>query len=325
LSSKIRKVLITTSSNVGGVRFVMESLYYGFSRLGIESELVNLNDLITNGKRLKELRDTNILKILNLHALFISPLCKNCISVAHGFPRKDTYKLHRYLGILSAYMLASKFSKFIAISEFTKMIIESIMGIKMHGVIHNPIPHDFADLIYSGCNRQDKKEYITYVGRFHPDKKIDIFINPLKELLKQYTDYKVLIVGYGPLKEKIQNMIGEDYRFIIVDKPSRNKIKDILLKSKVFFSGNPFEPFGITYLEALACGCNLVMPNFGGGIEIAPEYIGKRIFTYYLPATDERIYEALKKALVSENIRIDLSEYLPERVAMKYLEVAKNG
>lgn len=315
-------MLISTSNKTGGVRQFSIGLKEGFERLGIEAELVTPISLIKD--KYKELRDKEVLKILSVGAILLAPICRNVICVAHGFPRLDSYNAVKFISILLAYKIAEKYSKFVAVSHFVKLILENIFNINVGCVIKNPISKTFIDV---DCSKNDRT-FISYAGRLHKNKRIDLFIKAVKDILSmdKYKDYKVLIVGDGPEKEKLMRIADNDDRIRFVGKVESEKVKEILCKSKVFFSGNEFEALGIAYVEALSCGCNVVMPNLGGGIEIAPELNGKRIFTYYPPTDESKIKNAIINALEADNnVQFDISPYLPENVALKYLEVAENG
>ena len=101
------------------------------------------------------------------------------------------------------------------------------------------------------------------------------------------------------------------------------KVRDVLAKTKVFFSGCETEALGIGYIEALTQGSNVVMPNAGGGLEIAHELLGKRVFTYRLDMGFKTVYEALDIALKSDDkSEFDTRPFMPKNVAEQYLAVA---
>jgi glycosyltransferase involved in cell wall biosynthesis len=87
----------------------------------------------------------------------------------------------------------------------------------------------------------------------------------------------------------------------------------------VFVSGNPTEPFGIAYLEALSQGCAVAMPASGGGLEIAPELIGRRIFLFSSSINRHAVVASLRNALHARPMATTPDAYSACAVAEAYL------
>ena len=168
-----------------------------------------------------------------------------------------------------------------------------------------------------------KKQYLTYIGRLIPIKKVENFIEPLKAILDENPGYSVKIIGHGMQSKIITDKIDNDDRFEILPALTPVEVRDVLAKTKVFFSGCETEALGIGYIEALTQGSNVVMPNAGGGLEIAHELLGKRVFTYRLDMGFKTVYEALDIALKSDDkSEFDARPFMPKNVAEQYLAVA---
>lgn len=98
------------------------------------------------------------------------------------------------------------------------------------------------------------------------------------------------------------------------------ELRRLLSRARVFVSGCETEALGISYLEALSQGCAVVMPACGGGLEIAPEEIGRAIHIYS-GTGHEPVVNALRRALQSEPPAVDLRSYAPRAVAEAYLNL----
>lgn len=120
---------------------------------------------------------------------------------------------------------------------------------------------------------------ITYVGRIEKRKGLDTLLQAVH--LAEDDDLQLVIVG-GPPSEKnflSWKELGEKpYR------PYRNLVEEYGLESQVTFTGGKpqdqlcryysggdvtvipsyYEPFGLTALEALACGCSVIGSRVGG-------------------------------------------------------------
>jgi len=313
----IKKVIISGGREVGGLSAFSNTLAKGFKEIGIEVEVLSFKNLLM---RWSDLRDENILKIYSTSAVFLTPFSKNSISVAHGFPRIDAQGYFKTFLIWFSYKLAEKFSKTVAVSYYVKTHLKACFNVKVDRVIYNPINSIFLKPEDKNYNRN----YLTYIGRFHEVKNILLFIEPLKEILDKHPKYKAIFIGHGKLYYNLKEKIGNDNRFIIKNAMSQKDLKKILQQTEVFFSGCETEAFGLTYLEALSCGAKVVMPNSGGGLEIAPKLIGKKVFTYSLSQNKDDIYQVINKAIINKSsTNFNIKPFISKNIANEYISLAK--
>lgn len=126
-----------------------------------------------------------------------------------------------------------------------------------------------------GLNRDEK--IILQLGRMVPRKGVDNVIEAAALLIKKHKiNLKVLIVGgetdepdsqktpeIGRLQKLAQkNQITE--KVIFVGRKNRETLKYYYSAADVFISTPWYEPFGITPLEAMACGTPVIGSNVGG-------------------------------------------------------------
>ena len=91
----------------------------------------------------------------------------------------------------------------------------------------------------------DKKLQIAYMPRKRPHQEVD-FIRGLTTKL-----------------------IGEDVRWVPIDKEPESKVAKILGESAIFLSLSYLEGFGLPPIEAMACGCVVVGYHGQGGLDYA--------------------------------------------------------
>ncbi len=313
----VKKVIISSGREVGGLNAFATSLAEGFREIGIEAEVLPIKEILLNKRG--ELGDKEVLKILSTSAMFFAPFFKNTIGVAHGFPVPSVQGYIRWVIILSFYRLSFKFGKFVCVSHYVRTHLRDLFGIDSDAAINNPVGKLFLSQNGDGV----KKQYLTYIGRLIPIKKVENFIEPLKAILDENPGYSVKIIGHGMQSKIITDKIDNDDRFEILPALTPVEVRDVLAKTKVFFSGCETEALGIGYIEALTQGSNVVMPNAGGGLEIAHELLGKRVFTYRLDMGFKTVYEALDIALKSDDkSEFDTRPFMPKNVAEQYLAVA---
>ena len=99
-------------------------------------------------------------------------------------------------------------------------------------------------------------------GRLIQEKHIDLLIEATRLLIPQFPQLKVLIIGNGPEQERIETLVRvHDLGDHIALKSFCEDHTDLIgffKSSKVFVLPSTREGFGITALEALACGLPVV-------------------------------------------------------------------
>ena len=116
------------------------------------------------------------------------------------------------------------------------------------------------------CDRHFEKNYFLYFGRLTTNKGLDNLINFLFLYKKQNPNFKMKILGNGKeeyiefLKKKIYKMNLIDNIFFFGEYKQSDLIKE-LSKSEFVFNPSKFESFGISLIEALAVGCNVIANN----------------------------------------------------------------
>lgn len=311
-----KKIIITSGQEVGGVQSFADSLAQGFIKNGFDCKIMSPLSLACN---FKFLFSDHYFKILSTSAVFLCLFSKNAICVAHGLPTIKGQGLGKFILVLLSLYLAHFFSKIISVSHYTSRHLHAIFGIKSDRVIHNPINSIY---LYSSVKKKKSKS-IVFVGRLHDSKNLKLILPALKGYINNNSEVKLEIVGYGS-DEKFINNYFNNTNYIFHGKCDSNKIREVLINSDVFISGCVTEGFGLTYLEALFCGCKLVMPSSGGGLEIlSPYYLNKIIFPFNLSFDSLDIERAIEAAFLSEyDIPLDelRSNHSPDYIAAQYYE-----
>ncbi|WP_201593331.1 glycosyltransferase [Psychrobacter sp. Pi2-51] len=139
----------------------------------------------------------------------------------------------------------------------------------------------------------DNVNIILAVGRMHKAKDYPNLLNAIASLKVMRQDFKVLIVGDGPLKEEVTSLAE---RLGITDVISflgiRRDIPALMSASDVFTLSSAWEGFGLVVAEAMACERVVVATNCGGVNEV----IGSKGFLVE-PKNSELLAVELNKAL----------------------------
>ena len=160
-----------------------------------------------------------------------------------------------------------------AVSKYLKELTESTFQIqKSIEVIYN-----FVD--FDRFNKIDKNHFkkaiaplgekiLMHVSNFRKVKRIDDAVRAFKFVAEQVPS-KLILVGDGPERLAIENLVNElelDNQVVFLGK--QDAIEEILAVSDLFILPSETESFGLSALEAMACGVPVISSNAGGLCEV---------------------------------------------------------
>ncbi|MFC1693364.1 glycosyltransferase family 4 protein [Candidatus Latescibacterota bacterium] len=155
---------------------------------------------------------------------------------------------------------------FEVISESTARDLEK-RGInpKRISVVYCGIDHD----TYSADPSAEKFDQptILYVGRIKRYKSIDVIIRALPEVLKAVPDARLAIVGSGDNIDDLKHLaltMNVTNRVIFTGFISPEEKVDWMRRSHVIVNSSPKEGWGLTNIEANACGTPAVVSDADG-------------------------------------------------------------
>jgi glycosyltransferase involved in cell wall biosynthesis len=309
-----RKVLLTGGQAGGGVASYAQALQCGFQEFGLQAEVIAPGEIF---KRLDEVADPEVLKILSTTAVFAAPFARRAITTAHGFPCVANQGWLRTIGVLASYGLSnvSRGTQLIVVSDYSALHLETIFNLRVDGVIRNAM-HP----IFEEAGNDMTRRAITYVGRLHRSKNVDKILPAMMDCLDEYDDLEIWIIGDGPERARLESIANKNSRVKFYGVLHPLEVRELLRQSCVFISANPTEPFGIVYLEALSQGCCIAMPASGGGLEIAPELIGQQIHLFAPSIERSSVVAALSTALEQPAASVLLKAHTAQSVAEAYLK-----
>jgi glycosyltransferase involved in cell wall biosynthesis len=311
------RVLITGGHETGGLNSFAHALADGFAETGLAAEVVSPPAL---GSRLRDLRNPRVLKILSSSAIFAAPLCRRAICVAHGYPGAGAIGWRRFLGHIIADRLALRCSgtKLVTVSHYSALHFDVIFNLRVDAVIHNPVRREF---LVPPEHADGSRNLIAFAGRLHPCKNLRELMPPILRVLDEDPKLEACFIGGGPLRAALEGLAAGHPRVAFPGVLSAAALRDRLRHTRVFISGCAVEALGITYLEALSQGCNVVMPACGGGLELAPERIGNQIQLIPLTFDPSAVVAALRRAIAVQGSPMDVEAWSPRAIASAYLRV----
>ena len=113
----------------------------------------------------------------------------------------------------------------------------------------------------------DGRRMIVYAGRLAREKSLTVAIDAFNDVeLQRRAD--LVIVGDGPLAPELRERAkGLPIRFAPFES-SRSRLADLLAASDVYLAPGSLETFGLSSLEAMACGTPVVSADAGGVAEL---------------------------------------------------------
>ena len=142
---------------------------------------------------------------------------------------------------------------FIANSEFVARRIRKVYG-RDSTVIYPPV--DVAD--FPLCH--DKEDFYVTVSRIVPYKKLDLIV----EAFSAMPDRRLVVIGDGPDFAKVRSKAGPNVQ--LLGFAGAEVLRDHLQRARAFVFAAE-EDFGITPLEAQACGTPVIAFGKGGALE----------------------------------------------------------
>ncbi len=304
------KVLITGGREVGGLDAFAKGLAEGFTSLGIEAEVIYPHKVFGMPRKM---RDQSVLKILSTTAVFAALMARRVICVSHGIARADAQGWSKMIAVPASYKFANcgRTRRFVAVSDYVAVHLRALFNLRVDAVIRNPLQSMFLEPF-----EESERRYLTFVGRLIQAKNIHRLLPAMCEVQKQNPELRVCVIGDGPLRPGLEVLFP---RVEFTGNLGSTDVRAYLRQTKVFVSGNEMEPFGIVYLEALSQGCAVAMPACGGGLEIAPDQIGKRVHLLPLSWDHAEVARVLHRALRSEAAPLALTAYSAKAVAQSYV------
>ena len=156
--------------------------------------------------------------------------------------------------------------RFSVLSESTKSdLVRRGIPSENISVIHSGLDHTF----YCPPDRPLSNRFPTllYLGRIKKYKGIDLVIRAVKRLSGELLDLQFWVVGSGdylePLKQFTRSLGLEDHVRFLGYKAGEEKIR-ILQKADIVLYTSPKEGWGLSVIEANACGTPVIASNSPG-------------------------------------------------------------
>ena len=110
---------------------------------------------------------------------------------------------------------------------------------------------------------------LTFVGRLGLEKNVDALIDAMSFV--RAPGARLLVVGDGPYREKLERKYAGNKRVLFTGKISHDKLPEVYSACDIFVFPSTTDTFGMSVLEAQACGLPALVSDAGGPQEIIRE------------------------------------------------------
>ena len=221
-----------------------------------------------------------------LHIAYVHTPIRYAWDLYHQYLRESG--LDRGLkGVLAKYFLhkirlwdastANRVDHYVANSRYIARRIKKTYG-KPSDVIYPPVDVDKFTL------REAKEEFYLTASRMVPYKKVDLIVEAFSQ-----TDKKLLVIGDGPDMAKIKSKAGKNVE--LLGFASDETMTDLMGRAKAFVFAAE-EDFGITPVEAQACGTPVICFGRGGACETVRDGEGG---LYFMEQNTKELLAAVAK------------------------------
>ena len=182
-----------------------------------------------------------------------------------------------------------------------------------------PNPCYLPEIAITESPRQNK--FIT-LGRLHPQKRPDLFLDAVKEVLPDHPDWTAEMWGRGPLEEKLKERIAAlgltDRVFL---RGATKETVAALASSEFLVQCSDVEGFPNSVLEAMACARPVVATDCGGAMRelVIPDETGILVPRGDVAALTQGIRRMIEDADLRDRLRPQARQVAERYAAPKVL------
>ena len=175
-------------------------------------------------------------------------------------------------------------------------------------VIHPPVDIEHFSLV------SEKQDFYLAASRLVPYKKMSLIARAFKEM----PDKKLVIIGDGPERKSIESIAGDNVRYL--GWCDDDCLRDYMQSAKAFVFAAE-EDFGITPVEAQACGTPVIAYGKGGALDTVVDgvtgvFFGRQDENSIMEAVKQ--FELLGSSIKSESCRENAERFSIEQFRQRF-------
>ncbi len=254
----------------------------------------------------------------------------------HGLPKPLVLPDGRVSTDYDEFVTAFVFDMVIAVSKNVAESLKEYLDPDLHERVHTL--YSGIDLsVFRPLSDVDKQWDIAFMGRLETMKSVDLFPEMLSHLKSKLPNLKMMITGEGSLKDwlfeefrkrGVESMV--DYRGVVASED----VPLLLNKCRVFLYPSRREPFGLSIVEAMACGVPVITTDVYGpqeivqsnydGIFVPPDNTNALADAVLTLLSDKELRDTIAQNALKTVQKYDISRYA-KRLLEMYGELITRG
>ena len=200
--------------------------------------------------------------------LFSKPKIKTIATAHHTYYQQSLYIGRQWWKKIFIFFEKRTYQlvdKIMVDTESTRKVLINSYGIDSRKIKTVPLLID--DDRFKSLNKKRIKNSLFFVGRLEKRKGIDWLVETMPVVKKNIPDIKLFIAGKGNLEIQIKTFIKEnnlENSIFLLGKITDKELIEWYNKVEVVVVPSIFEGFGLTVLEAMSCGTQVIASNTDG-------------------------------------------------------------
>ena len=204
------------------------------------------------------------------------------------------------------------------------------------------IPSSEIQVIPNGVNLNDfypklhgfhDKKTILYVGRLYKGKGLEFLIDALELLIPDHPSVRLWVAGHGVYFKKIKAFIQDRIirkHIVFLGWKDSKTLNQLYNEASVYVMPSIVEGFGMTLLEAMACGCPVIATDSGGTVDIICHDHNGLLISYgnakeLADAINRILTDAAKKEMLIQNALKTIQNFKWDIIARKLYCIYTEG
>jgi glycosyltransferase involved in cell wall biosynthesis len=158
-----------------------------------------------------------------------------------------------------------------------------------------------------------KGNLIIFVGRLVRLKGVGYLINAMPEIIQKFPDLKLAIIGGGGEREKLEKIVAEKNlgkRVSFLGAIPKHQLPPYYASADIFVSPSLDEGLPVTFMEAMASGCNVICTGLEGNRDIISDgKTGRMIGQRNSREISRTVIELLSDRKKAEKMRKNALDY----------------
>jgi len=232
------------------------------------------------------------------------------------------YNFRRRIYSQQTYEAVKAARRILTVSEFSRKEIHKHLDIELERIRvmgvgvsdkFRPLEKNDKNMMKTVQKHGINSPYIFYIGGFETRKNVPILIRAYAKLVKNYLGNlrdRVLVIGgevpdvQSPLLDDVKGIaesLGIKDRIRFVGHLSDDELAYFYNGSDFFVFPSLYEGFGLTVLEAMACGVPVIASQIGAVKEVAHDTVH-----YFHPEREDELVQAMNRFLTDQVVKEEL-------------------